>query len=52
MYEERSFSYGTGFLPGALCDQSISHSVQSVGVFSLGINSVSSLKIQALNADK
>ena len=30
----------------------IFHSFQSVGVFSLNRNSVSSLKIQALNADK
>ena len=52
MYEKRSFSCGTGVPPGALLDLSISHSVQPVGVFSLDINSVSSLKLLALDADK
>ena len=48
IYEEPSCNCGTGVMQGALCDVSIFNLFQSVGVFSLDRNSVSSLRIQAL----
>ena len=51
-YEVRSFNCGTGVQQGALLNISIFHSFQTVDVFHHDINSASSLKVQALNADK
>ena len=48
----RSFNCGTGVQQGALLNNSIFHSFHTVDVFHHDINSVSSLEVQALNADK
>ena len=52
IYEGCGSHCDNGVLQGALWDLSIFHSFQSVDVFSLDRNLVSSLELQALNADK
>ena len=52
IYEGVHLIVALEFLQGALWDLPIFYSFQPVEVFSLDINSVSSRKVKALNADK